>query len=694
MRQLFVHLPHRYLSARRLRRYAQPQNQVRGGRLLVKLPLRLSHVSAVARLLLSVPLVALSNLALAGSPIGSDPVWLGTMGNTLFFIARPASSASAGSAALFKSDGTAAGTTQVAPINGTGVLTYQAGTLFISAGMKSYFLAYTTAAGQQVWVTDGTSAGTHQVTDIISTNQTYGTPILLGLIGANLVFAQIVSNNTMQLFLTDGTAAGTSTLSNFAQNQYGLVSDSIAINGKVYVALESNLACCAPDLWATDGTSAGTVRIDSNEGYPTFHLQPSSLRAFGESVALLTDTENQGVQLSMVNTTTNALTILATGSDASYGSTIAAMDSFILYLSGSPNSGQQLWRSDGTLPGTAMVVGLGSGVQFSQLGQNIVMTRVGDRAIFQAESAQNGPQLWSSDGTAQGTVPLIATPTPSGSGYVQPLLGVAGTHGYYAVYTGTDLRVVVTDGTVAGTHVLTDASPIDQNSVPGAGTPGAQVVAGDDTLAFLYIYHQDASGNTKHLYAYSPESNSLTHLLDNDLADFASEPMLTYAGQLYFRGSDPVHSDNPWVSDGTVAGTHILVNLSNVAPIAGNDSASSEGAAAVTIDVLANDSESGGTIDTASVQIVSKPTHGDVSITSSGSVVYTPASGFAGSDSFTYTVKDVQGALSNVATVSVTVTAAASSSSGSGGGGAVTLLDLLALVGFALIHRIRLMGSV
>jgi hypothetical protein len=62
------------------------------------------------------------------------------------------------------------------------------------------------------------------------------------------------------------------------------------------------------------------------------------------------------------------------------------------------------------LPGTAMVVGLGSGVQFSQLGQNIVMTRVGDRAIFQAENAQNRPQLWSSDGTAQGTVPLIATP--------------------------------------------------------------------------------------------------------------------------------------------------------------------------------------------------------------------------------------------------------------------------------------------
>lgn len=86
--------------------------------------LRLKRESAVAQCLLSVPLVALSSLALAGSPIGSDPVWLGTMGNTLFFIAQPASSTPAGSAALFKSDGTTAGTTQVAGFTGSDSFTY------------------------------------------------------------------------------------------------------------------------------------------------------------------------------------------------------------------------------------------------------------------------------------------------------------------------------------------------------------------------------------------------------------------------------------------------------------------------------------------------------------------------------------------------------------------------------------------
>jgi Protein of unknown function (DUF1810) len=100
------------------------------------------------------------------------------------------------------------------------------------------------------------------------------------------------------------------------------------------------ISCCQPDLWSTDGTAAGTVQIDSNEGYP-FHLQPSSLRPFGNQLALLTDAENTGTELSMVDSDTNALTILdlapGAGSGASNGSTIAAMDGFILFLRGDPN---------------------------------------------------------------------------------------------------------------------------------------------------------------------------------------------------------------------------------------------------------------------------------------------------------------------------------------------------------------------
>jgi trimeric autotransporter adhesin len=628
------------------------------------------------------------------SLVGADPIFLGSMGNFVYFTAQPSN----GGAALFKSDGTAAGTTQVAPIDGIGVLTgSNVGTLFISTGTEAYFLANTTAAGQQVWITDGTSTGTHQVADPYTGSEALS-PTLLGLIGTDLIFAESTSDNSMQLFRTDGTTAGTQAVSAFASSQYGMLADSAVVNGKVYVALESNLSCCQPDLWSTDGTAAGTVQIDSNEGYP-FHLQPSSLRPFGNQLALLTDAENTGTELSMVDSDTNALTILdlapGAGSGASNGSTIAAMDGFILFLRGDPNDGLHLYRSDGTLAGTTLVTDLGAGVQLSQLSQDIVVTRVGARAIFQSENAQNGPQLWGSDGTAAGTVPLINTPNGPSGFYVQPLIGVVGSHAYYGVYSGSNFQLVATDGTAAGTYVLTDLGTIDA-STDTEGHLVTTQVAGDDTLTFIYV--QASSVGPKHLYAYAPQTNVATHLADASLIDANEQPLVS-GGILFFMGSDATNGVQPWVSDGTAAGTHILMtNGANLAPVAANDAATSTDDAAVTINVTANDTDSGGTIDPTSVQIVSQPAHGTTSTTSTGSVVYTPTAGYAGSDSFTYTVKDNQGAVSNVATVTLTVTAAAQpppssggsggSSGGGGGGGSLTLLDLLALSGILVASKV------
>jgi hypothetical protein len=82
-------------------------------------------------------------------------------------------------------------------------------------------------------------------------------------------------------------------------------------------------------------------------------------------------------------------------------------------------------------------------------------------------------------------------------------------------------------------------------------------------------------------------------------------------------GSDATNGVQPWVSDGTAAGTHILMtNGANLAPVAANDAAISTDDAAVTINVIANDTDSGGTIDPTSVQIVSQPAHGTTSTTS------------------------------------------------------------------------------
>jgi hypothetical protein len=100
----------------------------------------------------------------------------------------------------------------------------------------------------------------------------------------------------------------------------------------------------------------------------------------------------------------------------------------------------------------------------------------------------------------------------------------------------------------------------------------------------------------------------------------------------------------------------------NIPPIANDDSIGSKENSSVTINVIANDTDSDGTIDPTSISIVSQPINGLLTINNNGTVVYTPNTGFTGTDSFMYNVKDDKGAVSNEATVTISVGADTSSS--------------------------------
>ena len=126
------------------------------------------------------------------------------------------------------------------------------------------------------------------------------------------------------------------------------------------------------------------------------------------------------------------------------------------------------------------------------------------------------------------------------------------------------------------------------------------------------------------------------------------------------------------------------------APVAVNDTASLQANKSITINVLANDTSAGGTLNPASIKIVVSPTHGTAVVTN-GEVGYTPATGYSGLDTFQYSAQDNLGTTSNVATVSIEVTPPPSSG---GGGGSVSLLDIAALVGFAFMGSSTRMSGV
>jgi hypothetical protein len=102
------------------------------------------------------------------------------------------------------------------------------------------------------------------------------------------------------------------------------------------------------------------------------------------------------------------------------------------------------------------------------------------------------------------------------------------------------------------------------------------------------------------------------------------------------------------------SGSYIIdAQAVQTAPVAANDSQTVLQGSTLIFDPRANDLDADG--DPLAITAVSSAAHGTVSY-SAGSVIYTPAAGYVGPDSFTYTISDGRGG-TTTGTVSVTVAA-------------------------------------
>jgi hypothetical protein len=111
------------------------------------------------------------------------------------------------------------------------------------------------------------------------------------------------------------------------------------------------------------------------------------------------------------------------------------------------------------------------------------------------------------------------------------------------------------------------------------------------------------------------------------------------------------------VTDGKLTSNTATVTLTIARrPSATADSTATAMNTAKVINVLVNDKATApATLNPASVLIGTPPANGSAQPNASGTVTYTPQTGFAGSNSFSYTVRDSLGSTSNPATVTVHV---------------------------------------
>jgi VCBS repeat-containing protein len=255
---------------------------------------------------------------------------------------------------------------------------------------------------------------------------------------------------------------------------------------------------------------------------------------------------------------------------------------------------------------------------------------------------------------------------------MQPWNGSVTSNGASAIYTpnkdfnGVDtFTYTVTDGqggtataTVTVTVAPVNDAPVAQNDSASTDEDVAVMIAvlGNDS---------DSDGDALAIESVTQPGHG-TAVSDGSTA--------TYTPSKDFNGTDTFTYA---VSDGrggtATATVTVTVAPVNDAPVAQNDSASTDEDVAVMIVVLRNDSDPDG--DALAIQSVSAPADGTVEILGSA-VRYSPASGFHGIDAFTYVVADGQG---GTATATVTVNVATVNHPPVAVGGSVTTNEDVAL---------------
>jgi hypothetical protein len=199
-------------------------------------------------------------------------------------------------------------------------------------------------------------------------------------------------------------------------------------------------------------------------------------------------------------------------------------------------------------------------------------------------------------------------------------------------YTITDTHAGVSSATVTVTVVDRAPTPVDDS----AGTPGATavvipVIANDtdpDVDALIVVAHTSA--------AHGRLTCGTTNCTYTPAAGFVGTDGFRYTAR------------DPYGLTGTAV---VSIGVTDRAPVAADDDIHTDKATTVVVAVLGNDSDPDG--DAVTVASAAQGTHGAVSCTST-TCSYTPEAGFAGSDSFSYTISDGRGATST-AIVRVTV---------------------------------------
>ncbi|HVK13123.1 MAG TPA: ELWxxDGT repeat protein, partial [Gemmataceae bacterium] len=486
--------------------------------------------------------VLLKDFTVAG--MNTIPTNLTNVNGTLFFRGYTPEHGSE----LWKSDGTAAGTVLVKDIRPGTNGTFPNGSgpsNLANVGGRLFFSADDGIHGRELWSSDGTESGTVLVADLTAGGST---PFRsLTAVNDDLFFETGETYGDFALWTSDGSVAGTTLLRAFPQpSQAALWSATIAyptaVNGTLFFAAIDTWAG-GWELWKSDGTAAGTVLVKDIYPAPAGSSYPTYLTEMNGTLYFTAYDGSHGWEL-WKSTGTAAGTSLVKdinpGSATAYPSHLEEVGGTLYFAANDGTHGTELWKSDGTAAGTSLVKDINPGTPSSRMRE---LTDVGGTLFLIADDGIHGRDIWTSDGTATGTV-LVKDIYDGTLGYFpRQLTDMNGTL-FFEANDGTHgFEPWTSDGTAAGTSLVMDinARGIGSNPIPRSGL--------NDSLFFqvastLWTSDGSAAGTVP----FGP-----SHI--------ANSEMLDVNGMLYYSAQESTGQTGLWKSDGTVAGTVLVSPL-------------------------------------------------------------------------------------------------------------------------------------
>jgi ELWxxDGT repeat protein len=227
-----------------------------------------------------------TSLSISGSSLSSGTSEMAVANNFIFF----ASDNVTNGTELWKSDGTAAGTSMVKDINlGTAASNPQS---FAVLNNNLYFLAFD-GTNYGLWKSDGTNAGTVLIRTLSQkVNITYY--FNLKNINNVLYFDYNDGINGHELWKSDGTNTGTVLLKDINPNGSSEPRNFADMNEKLYFTANDNIH--GLELWVSDGTAAGTNMLyDVNPGVAGSF--PQSITFFNNYIYFFAFSATKGYEL-------------------------------------------------------------------------------------------------------------------------------------------------------------------------------------------------------------------------------------------------------------------------------------------------------------------------------------------------------------------------------------------------------------